>query len=129
MNLKILLPYGVLVEKKDVLRIVVETTSGSFGFLPNRLDCAAALVPGILTYETETEGVVYIAIDEGIVVKAGEEVFVSVRNAIEGKELGKLREAVEHDFVNLKERERNVRSALAKLESGFIRDFQELIKE
>ncbi len=129
MNLKILLPYGVLVEKRDVLRIVVETTSGSFGFLPNRLDCAAALVPGILTYETETEGVVYIAIDEGIVVKASEEVFVSVRNAIEGKELGKLREAVEHDFVNLKERERNVRSAMAKLESGFIRDFQELIKE
>lgn len=127
--LKILLPYGVFAEKKDVKRMVVETRQGSFGFWPNRLDCTAALVPGILTYETESEGEVYVAVDEGVVVKTGGEVFVSVRHAIGGKELGKLREAVEHEFLNLEEREKNVRSVLAKLESGFIRQFQKFRKE
>jgi len=129
MNLKILLPYGILIDKNDVKRVVIETRQGSFGFWPNRLDCVAALAPGILTYESREEGVVYTAIDEGVVIKTGAEVFISVRNAISGKELGKLREAVEHEFVNLEEKERNVRAVLAKLESGFIRNFQELIKK
>lgn len=129
MDLKILLPYGVWIEKKDVTRIVVETRQGSFGFWPDRLDCAAALAPGILIYETKSEGVVYTAIDEGVVVKTGLAVFVSVRNAIGGKELGRLREAVEHEFLNLEEKEKHVRSVLSKLESGFIRNFQELLNK
>ena len=67
-----------------MLRIVVETHEGSFGLLPYRLDCVAALVPGILVYETEAEGEVYLAVDEGLLVKTGLEVLVSVRNAIGG---------------------------------------------
>ena len=129
MKLKVLLPYGVLLESMEVIRIVVETQEGSFGFWPARLDCAAALTPGILTYETKAGGVAYIAVDEGIVIKAGDEVFVSVRNAIEGKGLGALREAVENEFLKLEEKERNVRSVLAKLEGGFIRNFQELVRK
>ncbi len=129
MQLKMLLPYGILIDKKDVLRMVLETRQGSYGFWPNRLDCTAALAPGILTYETQSDGVMYIAIDEGVVIKIGTHVFVSVRNAIAGKELGRLREAVEREFQNLDEREKNVRTVLAKLESGFIRNFQELISD
>ena len=79
----------------------------------------------ILTYETEAEGEVYIAIDEGVLVKAGTDVLVSVRNAIGGMDLGKLREAVEREFVNLDEGEKQVRSVLARLESGFVRRFAE----
>ncbi|HUI19873.1 MAG TPA: F0F1 ATP synthase subunit epsilon [Methylocella sp.] len=123
MKLKVLLPFEIFAEKTDVTRIVAETREGSFGLLPHRLDCAAALAPGILTYETATEGEVYLAVDEGILVKAGLEVLVSVRNAIAGTDLSKLREAVERQFMNLDEQEQKVRSALAKLESGFIRRF------
>lgn len=129
MNLKILLPYGVLLTTNEVIRMVVETQSGSYGFWPNRLDCTAALVPGILTYETPSDGLMYIAIDEGVVIKTGRNVVVSVRNAITGKELGKLRESVEHEFLNLEEREKTVRTVLSKLESGFIRNFQQLLKK
>ena len=82
MNLKILLPFQVFANKKDVKRIVAETYQGSFGILPQRIDCTAALVPGILTYETEEDGEVYIAIYEGILVKTGKDVSISVRNAI-----------------------------------------------
>ena len=129
MQLKILLPFKVFYEKQDVLRIVAESRSGAFGLLPNRLDCAAALVPGILTYETRDEGEVSLAVDEGVLVKTGNEVLVSVRNAIGGMDLGELHQAIEREFLNLDEQEKSVRSVLAKLESGFIRRFAEFSHE
>ena len=102
---------------------------GSFGLLPHRLDCVAALAPGILIYENEAEGEVYVAVDEGVLVKTGPDVLVSVRNAIAGTDLGQLREAVEREFLNLDEREQSVRSVLAKMESGFIRRLAEFHHE
>lgn len=125
MKLKVLLPFQVFAEIDGVKRIVAETTQGSLGFLPHRLDCVAVLKPGILTFETETEGEVYVAVDEGILVKAGADVLASVRNAIGGMSLGRLREAVEQEFMNLDEGEKQVRAVLAKLESGFVRRFAE----
>jgi F-type H+-transporting ATPase subunit epsilon len=123
MNLKILLPFQFFAEKTGVSRIVAETSEGSFGLLPHRLDCVAALAPGILVYENEAEGEVFVAVDEGVLVKTGLDVLVSVRNAIGGTDLDKLHEAVEREFLNLDEQEKSVRSVLAKLESGFIRRF------
>jgi len=120
MNLKILLPFMVFAEKQDVMRIVAVTHEGSFGLLPRRLDCVASLSAGILIYETAAEGEVYIAVDEGVLVKTGDDVRVSVRNAIGGMSLDKLRTAVEAEFMHLDEQEQKVRSVLAKIESGFI---------
>lgn len=123
MNLKVLLPFRIFAEKAGVSRIVAETREGAFGLLPHRLDCVAALTPGILVFESEAEGEVCIAVDEGILVKTGTDVLVSVRNAIGGGDLGQLREMVEQEFLNLDEQEKSVRSVLAKLESGFVRRF------
>lgn len=129
MNLKILLPFRIFAEKGGISRIVAETSEGSFGLLPHRLDCVTALVPGILTYENETEGEVYVAVDEGVLVKTGLDVLVSVRNAIGDTDLGLLHAAVEREFLNLNEREQSVRSVMAKMESGFIRRFAEFHHE
>ena len=120
MNLKLLLPFRVFAEETGVSRVVAETRQGSFGLLPHRLDCVAALAPGILMYETEAEGEVYVAVDEGVLVKSHMDVLVSVRNAIAGTDLGALRESVEREFLNLTDREESIRSVLAKMESGFI---------
>lgn len=128
MHLKILLPYQVFADLPAVRKLVVETTGGSYGVLPQRLDCTAALVPGILLYETEKDGEKYIAVNEGILIKAGRDVFVSVRNAIGNAPLGKLRALVEKEMVELDEIEINARSVMAKLETGFIRNFQKLRK-
>ena len=121
MHLKILLPFKIFADRQDVLRIVAVSQEGSFGLLPRRLDCVASLSAGIMIFETEAEGEVYIAVDEGVLVKTGADVLVSVRNAIGGMSLGKLREAVEEEFLELDEQEKKVRSVLAKMESGFIR--------
>ena len=128
-NLKVLLPFQIFIDKKGVKRIVAQTPQGSFGLLPHRLDCAAALAPGILTYETEAEGEVYLAVDQGVLVKAGMDVLVSVRNAIGGTDLDKLHETVKQEFLNVDAQEKSVRSVLAKMESGFIRRFMELQHE
>ena len=120
MNLKILLPSRVFVERTGVSRIVADTRGGSFGLLPHRLNCVAALTPGILTYATEGADEVYVAVDEGVLVKTGPDVLVSVRRALGGTDLGKLREAVEVEFKTLDEREQSVRSATAKLEAGVL---------
>jgi F-type H+-transporting ATPase subunit epsilon len=120
MNLRILLPFGVFAEKSDVMRVVADTTDGSYGLLPHRLDCVAALVPGVLTYETNDRATVYVGIDQGVLVKAGDQVTVSVRRAIGGSDLSQLKDAVEREFLKLDERERNVRTAVAKMEGGLM---------
>ncbi|MFZ2450063.1 MAG: F0F1 ATP synthase subunit epsilon [Methylovulum miyakonense] len=122
MNLKILLPFQVFAETTGVSRIVAETREGSFGLLPQRLDCVAALPPGILTYETQ-EGEVFVAVDEGVLVKTGADVLVSVRRALAGMGLAQLRAAVEQEFLTLDADEQSVRAVMAKLESGFLRRF------
>lgn len=123
MNLKVLLPFRIFAEKTGVLRIVAETGNGSFGLLPRRLDCVAALVPGIFMYESTTEGEVYLAVDEGMLVKSGPDVFVSVRRAMLGADLHQLRATVQQEYSALNEQEQSVRSVMAKLENGFLQRF------
>ena len=120
MNLKVLLPFEVFAEKTGVSRILVETRAGSFGLLPQRLDCVAALTPGIFIYETAADGEVFTAVDEGVLVKTGADVLVSVRRALGGADRGQLRALVDKEFKTLDERETSVRSVMAKLEAGLL---------
>jgi F-type H+-transporting ATPase subunit epsilon len=129
MTLKVLLPFRIFAEKTGVSRIAAETREGSFGLLPHRLDCVAALAPGILSYENEGEGETYVAVDEGVLVKTGLDVLVSVRNAIGGTDLGQLRAAVEREFLNLDEQEQGVRLVMARMEGDFIRRVAEFHHE
>jgi len=126
MTLRILLPFQVFADETGVSRVVAESSDGSFGLLPHRLDCIAALVPGILTYETEAHGEVFVAVDVGALVKTGTDVVVSVRRALAGTDLGQLRASIEKDFVQLDAREQRVRSVMAKLEAGFLHRFASL---
>ncbi|MFY9986643.1 MAG: F0F1 ATP synthase subunit epsilon [Chthoniobacterales bacterium] len=125
MQLKILLPSRIFGQIDDVTHIVAQTRQGSFGILPHRLDCVATLAPSILSYATETEGDVYVAIDQGVLAKMGAEVLVSVRHAIGGADLGELRQAVEREFLTLDDREKIIRTAMAQLESVIVRRFAE----
>jgi F-type H+-transporting ATPase subunit epsilon len=129
MNLKVLLPFEIFADKTGVSRIVAETREGSFGLLPHRLDCVAALAPGILIYQLGAQAEAYMAIDEGVLVKTGMDVLISVRNAIGGTDLGQLHAAVEREFLHLNERERSVRSVMAKMESDFISRLAEFHRE
>lgn len=126
MTLTVLVPSEVFAVARDVTRVVAQTHAGSFGLLPRRLDCVAALTPGILVYETEAEGESYVAVDTGVLVKVGRDVRISVRRAIRGDDLAHLRAAVEREFLTLSEEEQSVRVVMAKLEMGFLRRFMDL---
>jgi F-type H+-transporting ATPase subunit epsilon len=123
MHLEVLLPFGIFTEKTGVSRIVAETLAGSIGLLPRRLDCVAALSPGILTYETESDGEVFLAVDEGVLVKAGLNVSVSVRRAMVGADLSQLHDVVAKEFLTVDRREREVRATMARMEAGFVHRF------
>jgi len=123
MHLKILLPSQVFADVDGVSRMVADTSDGSFGLLPHRLDCVAAMVPGILTYEISAEGESYVAVDQGMLVKSGCDVLVSVRRAIGGKDLSQLHAMMKREFQTLDESEKDARAASDKLESGFLSSF------
>jgi F-type H+-transporting ATPase subunit epsilon len=125
MNLKVLLPAEVLV-KEDVAKVTAEAHNGSFCLLPKHVDFVAALVPGILSFQTAGGREAFVAVDEGILVKCGDEVMVSTRNAMRGPDLGQLRRTVEERFKVLDDREKTARSAMVKIEAGFVRRFLEI---
>jgi F-type H+-transporting ATPase subunit epsilon len=68
----------------------------------------------------------HLAVDAGVLVKTGSDVLVCVRHAIAGADLGSLRKAVDQEFLNLSDQEKSIRTTLAHLESGLIRQFLEL---
>jgi F-type H+-transporting ATPase subunit epsilon len=125
MRLQVLLPTKVLIDE-EVGKVIAEAYNGSFGMLPRHIDFVAALAPGILLYETEAGGERYVGIDEGILVKCGDEVMVSTRSAVPGDDLRTLQRSVQEQYVELDERETMARSALARLEAGVVRRFIEL---
>ncbi len=129
MNLKIFLPFEILIQEENVERIIAEAKDGSFGILPHRLDCVAALTSGILIYEDQQKKENFVAIDEGILIKTGANVIVSVRRAHKGNDLAKMKQEVEKEFINLNEKEKNTQSVLVKMESSFIHRLAKLQHE
>ncbi|MBU4509758.1 F0F1 ATP synthase subunit epsilon [bacterium] len=124
-DLKILLP-GKTFLKKEVKKIVAEAENGWFCLLPKHVDFTTSLTPGILLLTTPEEKDVFLAIDEGILVKYGEKVIISTRNAIEGEDLGELKNRVEEIFIKTDEKEKDAQTALSKLEADFVRSFLNL---
>ena len=119
MRLMVTEPAGVFLEA-EVLRVQAEGMAGRFGLLPRHLDGAFALSPGILRYDDADGREGFLALDEGMLVKHGDRVMVAVRRAVRG-ELGRLRRAVEQMLEAAGERERQARTAEARLEAGFVR--------
>jgi len=125
MRLQILVPSHVLVEE-PARKIIAEAENGHFCLLPRHVDFAAALVPGIFSWWTPEGEECLAAVDEGILVKCGPDVWVSTRNAVRGSHLGVLRQSLDEVFRRLDEQERKSRSALARMEADFARRFWEL---
>ncbi|HVU63582.1 MAG TPA: F0F1 ATP synthase subunit epsilon [Phycisphaerales bacterium] len=137
MRLRVLLPTRVLLDVK-VEKVVAESTNGSFGLEPRHIDFVAALVPGVLSYVPAREGggaageERFLATDAGVLVKAGHDVTVAVRDAAGGErggggaDLARLREIVEERYRAVDARERKARAAVERIESQFLRWFAKL---
>ena len=126
-RLKVLLPTEVLLNE-SVAKVTGEAKNGSFTLLPKHIDFVTALGPGLFSFEDAAGRETFLAVNEGVLVKTGEEVLVSVRDAVLGGELGELRRVVEERFSSLDEGEATARTAMARIEAGFVRRFLELQK-
>jgi F-type H+-transporting ATPase subunit epsilon len=120
MRLKILLPARVFADIDPVTSIVIETLAGSLGLLPHRLDCVAALSPGLLTYAASDSGKVYVALDGGVLAKNGADVLVSTRRAVSDTDLAVLHATIKRDFESVNAQEQEARAAVAKMESALL---------
>ena len=125
MKLRVLTPTEIVCDE-EVRSVVAEGGYGSFGLRPRHADFAASLVPGILSFVFKAGGEEYVAVDNGILVKLGPEVIASVHHAVRGVHVEELLEVVQTRFLRLDDQERGVLTAMAKLESDFLRRFMEL---
>ena len=123
MRLKILIPAGLFLDR-PVDKILAESTRGGFCLLPNHIDTASALAPGLLTYESEGEQH-HLAVNGGVLVKKGDAVRISSRAAVAGQ-LGGLEAEVIRMQDEAAEAEKSARSTVAKLEAGFVRSLIEV---
>jgi F-type H+-transporting ATPase subunit epsilon len=126
MELIVLLPATVFGKYINVTSIVFETPTGAYGLLPNRLDCVGILESGLLTYTVSNTPTRYIAVDEGVLVKVGNQVRVSVRDAHADNNLEQLTAHVSQQLQAHQDQEREMRTALTRLESGFMQGIKEL---
>ncbi len=125
MQLKVLTPTDILVDE-PVQKIIAEALNGSFCLLPRHIDFVTALVPGLLIFSDATGQENYLALDEGLLVKQGSLVRISSRRAVQGDDLAALRATVAEEFNQLDDKEKKLRSSLARLEADVMRHFIEL---
>ena len=125
MRLRLSDPTHVLIDQ-DVLKINAESEDGCFCLLPRHADFVSSLVPGLLSFTRHDAEEVFLAVDEGLLVKQGDCVFVSTRQAIQGGELHELRQRLHEEFKTLDEQQRAYQSAAASLEANFLHRFLDL---
>lgn len=128
MKLKILVPTKVFLTA-TVEQVNAEARNGAFGILGDHIDFVTALAPGILSYRQRQGEEVFIAVDEGILVKSGQEVLVSTGQAVKDADLATLQQTVEREFRQLNEQQKLTRTALARLEAGLARGILEMGEE
>ena len=125
-HLKVMVPERIVVDHTTD-KVIAESPKGFFCLKPRHIDFAAALCPGIL-YSYQADKEFSIAVDEGTLVKCGEEVLVSVVNAIQGDNLEDLENQVREKFLKHAKKEEASLIALRNLEADLIRRFIKMEK-
>ncbi|MEH1932282.1 MAG: F0F1 ATP synthase subunit epsilon [Nostoc sp.] len=125
MRLKVVLPTKILLET-GAIKVIAEAENGIFCLLPRHIDFVTTLIPSLLSFVSPQGQEQFLAIDQGILIKHGDQVTVATQYAVSGGDLGMLRKTVEEQFRLIDEREKTARSVLAKLEVNTIRHFIEL---
>ena len=126
MQLKVMEPEQMILDVQTK-KIIAEGHDGSFCLEPKHIDFLSALRPGILLY-TEGEEEHYIAIDEGILVKYGQQVLVSVLNAIQGEKLEELEFRIRKEFEKTEAMNQASKIAIKSIEADLLLRFLEFEK-
>lgn len=127
MKLTVFTPLGTVLKSK-IIKVTVETLNGYHTLLPKHVDFAAAMDANIVSYTTDKNEEKYVACHRGIVVKKGDEVTITVQNAVAGNTLDELTDVISTEFKHNDEQRKELNSAMARLELGIVRGFGQLSK-
>jgi F-type H+-transporting ATPase subunit epsilon len=112
-RLEIITPSSSITKAADSLR--AQDSSGFFGVLSRHQDFMTVLKPCILMYrEGGMDG--FVALDGGILRVESGQVTVASREAVEGKDLSELREALESVFYRKAAKEAAFMDLLSNME-------------
>jgi alternate F1F0 ATPase F1 subunit epsilon len=103
-----------------------EALDGYRTLLPKHVDFVSILAAGIICYETEGGAMKYAACHQGVVVKKGKDVNISAQGIVKADTLEELRQMIELDFKQNEEHRKELNTAMARLEIGLVRGFQQL---
>ncbi|WP_323035782.1 ATPase [Pararhodobacter sp.] len=125
MHICLRLPSRILFDG-PATRLRGEAVDGGFGILPNHIDFVTALVPSVLLIAQADGAERIFGIDEGLLVKKGAQVEITVRRGVESDSLDGLHDTVGSQFASLDDEERVARAALSRLEADMVRRFASL---
>lgn len=124
MLMRVFSPTGTLLEK-EVEKVNFQALDGAHTFLPKHADYLSVLTPDVVTYESGGKKS-YIACNRGVILKQGENVFLSVRSAIFNDDLKALIEQMRTEFKKEEEERKETNAVMARLEAGLTRGFMKL---
>ncbi len=127
MHLKIMVPERINTAL-HVHKIIAESYNGFFCLKPRHIDFTTALKPGILYYYINNEEHI-VAVDNGVLVKCGLKISVSVLNAFKGESLKELEQQVQAEFNKAQQLEKASVQALKNLEAELVQHFVNLQKK
>jgi|SRR5690606_12732775 len=125
MRLLLSIPTGVVLDTPTA-KVTGESDRGSFTLLPRHADGALLLRPGLLSYFDDEGGEVFVAVDEGVLVKAGRDVRIACRRAVVAGDLANAKSALAGHLEQQSEHDRKARAALMSLEAEVLRRLGDL---
>lgn len=124
MKVKIIIPNKTLVSK-DADKITAPGTEGTFQIYPRHIDYVSGLKAGILIVESGGKEE-YFAVNNGILVKQADTVYVVCYQVISGESVETLHEAVAEQFDVMSEKEKATNEILTKMEIETLKRFYEM---
>ena len=124
MKLKIFTPTEVFWDS-EIQKIDFEALDGFFTLLPKHIDFVNALKPTIVKIQ-ENNQYHYVACQKGVVVKKGDEVFISTSLAIKNDDLTELKKQIKNEFSKMEEERKEVLLSMTRLEVGLTRGLMQL---
>lgn len=125
MRLIVCTPLGEVLNQ-EIRKVSLEFLNGYYTFLPKHIDFASVLKTSIVSYCNLEGATKYIACHQGIAVKKGQNVTLSVRQAVLGNTPDELKYTILHDFKKTDEQRKELNTAMARLEIGMLRGFKQL---
>ncbi len=128
MNFKVLTPVGVALNT-PVRQVDFEAPNGFFTLLPRHVDCVTTLKIGVTRYVKSDGKEAFIAVNQGVLVKKGNDVTLTTKLAVLDDNLSHLTQAIEQDFKEMEQQRKTANATMAKLEINLTKNILALSKK